>query len=160
MRVIRKPSLPHGLSRKLFRFPIYVYRARLGWLFGERLLLLTHRGRVSGQERHVVLEVVEHDRRDGSYVVASGWGTGAAWYQNILRTPNVVIQIRNRKIQATAVQLSTADGAEIFANYAGRHRVAARFMLPRVLGFAVDGSDADFRAVGRQIPFVRFVPRI
>jgi hypothetical protein len=27
------------------------------------------------------------------------------------------------------------------------------------MGFSVDGSEADFRAVGRHMPFVRFVPR-
>lgn len=159
MKVIRKPSLPNGLTRKLFRLPIGVYRFGLGWVFGERLLLLTHIGRVSGQPRHAVLEVVEHDRSDDSYVVASGWGADAAWYRNILRTPDVVIQVRNRKIPATAVPLSTEDGADIFARYAVDHRIAARVMLPRVLGFSVDGSEADYRAVGKRIPFVRFVPR-
>ncbi|KUH99958.1 nitroreductase family deazaflavin-dependent oxidoreductase [Mycobacterium sp. IS-3022] len=159
MRVLRKPSLPHGLSRKLFRLPICFYRFGLGWIFGGRLLLLTHTGRVSGRPRRAVLEIIEHDRTDDSYVVASGWGSDAAWYRNVLRTPEVVIQVRNRKIRATAVPLTIEDGADIFTNYAVRHRIAAQFMLPRVLGFSVDGSEADFRAVGEQIPFIRFVPR-
>lgn len=32
----------------LFRAPVYLYRWRLGWLFGNRLLLLTHTGRRTG----------------------------------------------------------------------------------------------------------------
>ncbi len=30
--------------------------------------------------------------------------------------------------------------------------------LVRFMGFAVDGSEADYRLVGRELPFVRFVP--
>jgi hypothetical protein len=32
-------------------------------------------------------------------------------------------------------------------------------MLPRALGISVDGSEADFRAAGKQLPVVRFIPR-
>ena len=51
------------------------------------------------------------------------------------------------------------EGAEIFANYAIRHRMLAKHLLPRLMGFSVDGSEADFQEVGRRMPFVRFVPR-
>ena len=66
---------------------------------------------------------------------------------------------RNPRNTATAQPLSKDQGAEIFANYVSRHRRTATYLLPRVLGFSVDGSDADFRAVGEHLPFVRFVPR-
>jgi hypothetical protein len=52
----------------------------------------------------------------------------------------------------------TADKQRI-VRYASRHRAAAKYVLPRVLGFSVDGSDADFHAVGQHMPFVRFIPR-
>jgi deazaflavin-dependent oxidoreductase (nitroreductase family) len=159
MRIVKNIRLPTGLNRWAFRLPIYAYRLGLGWLFGGRLLLLTHTGRVSGQPRQAVLEVVAKDTADGSYVVASGWGPNAAWYRNILHTPTVVIQVGNRRIPAAAMPLGKAEGADIFADYASRHRVLAKHLLPRVLGFSVDGSESDFRAVGEQIPFVRFVTR-
>jgi deazaflavin-dependent oxidoreductase (nitroreductase family) len=138
--------------------PIRLYRLGLGWLFGRRLLLLNHIGRVSGKPRQVVLEVVAHNPADGSYVVASGWGPTAAWYRNILHTPNVTIQVGTRTMPMKAVPLSRDEGAGIFADYASRHRMAAKYLLPRLMGFSVDGSDADFRAVGERMPFVRFVP--
>jgi hypothetical protein len=50
------------------------------------------------------------------------------------------------------------EGAVIFVKYAARHRSVARYLLPRPLGISVDGSDADFRAAGKQLPFVRFIP--
>ena len=157
MKIVKNVQQPAGLTRFLFRMPIHLYRLRLGWLFGRRLLLLNHIGRVSGKPRQSVLEVAEHD--GDSYVVASGWGPTAAWYRNILHTPDVTIQAGTRTIPATAIPLDKEQGAQVFVRYGSRHRTAAKYVLPRMLGFSVDGSDADFHAVGQQLPFVRFVPR-
>ncbi len=157
MKVVKNVQPPAGLTRLLFRIPIHLYRLRLGWLFGSRLLLLNHVGRVSGKPRQTVLEVAEHD--GDTYVVASGWGPTAAWYRNILHTPEVSIQVGPRTIPATAIPLDKDEGAQVFVRYGSRHRTVAKYVLPRVLGFSVDGSDADFRAVGQQLPFVRLVPR-
>jgi deazaflavin-dependent oxidoreductase (nitroreductase family) len=120
---------------------------------------LHHTGRVTGAARKTILEVVEHGPADDSYVVASGWGPHAAWYRNILAQPNVSIQVGRHTIPATAQPLAEDVGADIFARYAALRPRTAAFMLPRVLGMAVDGSEADFRAAGRRIPFVRLTPR-
>jgi len=157
VKIVKNIQPPAGVTRFLFRIPIHLYRLRLGWLFGSRLLLLNHTGRVSGKPRQTVLEVAERDG-DG-YVVASGWGPTAAWYRNILQTPEVTIQVGTRTIPVTAIPLDKDEGAQVFVRYGSRHRAAAKYVLPRVLGFSVDGSDADFRAVGEHLPFVRFVPR-
>jgi deazaflavin-dependent oxidoreductase (nitroreductase family) len=159
VKIVRSIRPPAGVTRWLFRLPISAYKAGLGWLFGHRLLLLNHIGRVTGKPRQTILEVVELDATDGSYVVASGWGPSAAWYRNILRDPDVSIQIGSRTIPVRAVPLSQNEGAEIFSRYASRHRRLATYMLPRLLGMSVDGSDADFRDVGRRMPFVRFLVR-
>ncbi len=159
MQITKHVQPPKGLSRKLFRVPIHFYRAGLGWMLGNRILLLHHVGRVSGKQRQAILEVVEHDPADDSFVVASGWGPTAAWYRNVVHTPDVTIQVGRRTIPVTAVRLTEDEGAETFVRYAMKRRIAAKYMLPRVLGFSVDGSEADFRAVGRRLPFVRFVPR-
>jgi deazaflavin-dependent oxidoreductase (nitroreductase family) len=157
VKIVKNVQPPSGLTRFLFRIPIHLYRLRLGWLFGSRLLLLNHIGRVSGKPRQTILEVAEHD--GDSYVVASGWGPTAAWYRNILHTSDVTIMVGTRTIPVTALQLDKEEGAQVFGRYGSRHRTAAKYVLPRVLGFSVDGSDADFRAVGRHLPFIRFVPR-
>lgn len=159
MRRVKPVQPPKGLQRLLFRVPIHAYHAGLGRLFGRRLLLLRHTGRVTGKPREVVLEVVEHDPRDGSYVVASGWGPTAAWYRNVMHTPQARIQVAGETIPVTAVAVPTEEGAEVFTRYAARHRFLATHLLPRLMGFEVDGSDEDFRAAGREIPFVRFAPR-
>jgi deazaflavin-dependent oxidoreductase (nitroreductase family) len=157
VKIVKNVQRPAGLTRLVFRMPIYLYRLKLGWLFGSRLLLLNHIGRVSGKPRQTILEVAERD--GGNYVVASGWGPNAAWYRNVLHTPDVTIQVATRTIPVTAIPLDKEEGAKVFTRYASRHRRAAKHMLPRVLGFSVDGSDADFRAVGQYLPFVRLVPR-
>jgi hypothetical protein len=49
-------------SRTLMRAPIWIYRARLGFLFGSRMLLLEHVGRKSGRRRQAVLEIVDQPK--------------------------------------------------------------------------------------------------
>lgn len=143
----------------LFRAPIWMYRLHLGAVFGRRLLLLHHTGRVTGAPRKTILEVVEYAAVDGSYVVASGWGPHSAWYRNILEQPKVSIEVGSHTIPVAAEPLARDVAAEIFARYAARRPRTAAFMLSRVLGMAVDGSEADFRAAGRRIPFVRLTQR-
>ncbi|HEX4560064.1 MAG TPA: nitroreductase family deazaflavin-dependent oxidoreductase [Mycobacterium sp.] len=159
MKIIKRPHPPAGLRRLLFRSPIWIYRLGVGAVFGRRLLLLNHTGRVTGEPRQTILEVAQYDPTDCSYVVASGWGPDAAWYRNILEQPQVSIQVGSRTIPVTAEPLPEDVGAEIFAHYAAQRPRIAAFVLPRVLGMAVDGSDDDFRAVGRRMPFVRLTPR-
>ncbi|MDF4253656.1 nitroreductase family deazaflavin-dependent oxidoreductase [Streptomyces sp. WMMB303] len=158
MEIVKRPAPPTGIRRMLFRAPIHLYRLRLGWLFGGRLLLLNHTGRVSGKPRRVVIEVVEHDRTDGSYVVCSGFGPEAAWYRNLLATPEASIQVGVRTLPVTAHPLDTEEGGDFMARYAPRHPRTAR-KLVRFMGFSVDGTQEDYRAVGRKLPFVRLSPR-
>jgi hypothetical protein len=65
---------PRGLLRLALRLPIWLYRWRLGWLLGDRFLLLTHTGRKSGLPRQVVLEVVHHDEATGDLCCRLGLG--------------------------------------------------------------------------------------
>jgi deazaflavin-dependent oxidoreductase (nitroreductase family) len=154
MQIVRQPTPPTGLRRLLWRLPVALYRLGWGRLLGRRLMLLTHTGRVSGRPRRAVVEVVRHD--DHGYVAASGFGRRADWYRNVMATPHVTLQVGGRTIEATAAAVPTDEGAEIMAEYAPRHPAAAQ--LCKIMGFAVDGSAADFREVGRRIPFVRFTP--
>lgn len=150
---------PSGVSRLLFRLPVHLYRLRLGWLFGNRLMLLVHTGRVSGRQHRTVVEVVGHDPVSGEYTVCSGFGTRADWYRNVLAVPEVVIEVGGRRRKVTAVPLSASEGAQVLARYARRYPAVARRLL-RFMGFVVDGSQEDYRAVGRELPCIRFTPRV
>src|SRR5918911_4987582 len=80
-------SRPSGILRLAFRLPIYLYRLNLGWLLGQRGLLLIHRGRRSGLLRETVLEVVRYTPATKESVVLSAWGERADWYRNIKASP-------------------------------------------------------------------------
>lgn len=117
-------------SRRLMRAPIWLFRARLGFIFGSRILLLEHIGRKSGQTRHVVLEVL--DRTDPeAYIVASGFGTRAQWYKNVQADPRVKVSVGARVSRpAIARPLSTDEADAALRRYVGRHRRAWETMKP------------------------------
>ena len=128
-----KSPRPRGCARRLLRAPIWLYRLRLGWLLGRRFLLIEHRGRTSGKPRYTVLEVVRHDRRAGSYVVASGWGRKADWYRNIRVTPEVRLMVGARRFDARAVPLPVPEAGRELCSYARAHPAAFR-VLTRLIG--------------------------
>lgn len=116
--------------RWFVRAPIWLYRARLGFLFGSRLLMLEHVGRTSGQRRHVVLEVIARPKAS-RYVVASGFGTRAQWYRNVSANPRVRIYLGGRRpALATATVLTDEQGAGALAAYAGTQPRAWRTLKP------------------------------
>lgn len=103
------------------RAPIAVYRIRLGWVFGSRLLMLEHRGRVSGKRRYVVLEVVDRPS-PGSWVVVAGFGRRAQWFRNVREDSRVRVWFKGRAPKsALARELSAADRADVLGSYAARH---------------------------------------
>lgn len=155
MKVVRTARPPTGIARFVARLPIQLYRVGLGWLLGGRFLRLTHIGRKSGKPREVVIEVISGS--DG-YLVCSGLGPNADWYRNLLVTPGARIQVGRRRLEVLATPLPSEEGGEAMATYASLHPRAAR-QLMKVMGFEVDGSVEDFRAVGREVPFVRLRPR-
>ena len=116
--------------RWLARAPIGLYRARLGFLLGSRLLMLEHLGRKSGIRRYVVLEVVGRPR-PGTYVVASGFGTRAQWFRNVRANPHVRVYAAGRRpAPATARLLTSDETAAALAAYAARRPRAWAALKP------------------------------
>ena len=73
-----------------------------GWVFGQRVLMLEHTGRRSGQARFVCLEVVERPGPD-RVVIVSGFGERAEWYRNLLTDPSCFVSTgRLRRVPARA----------------------------------------------------------
>lgn len=151
----KRPSPPTGMGRVLFRLPIHLYRAGLGPFLGGRFMLLTHTGRRSGLPRQTVIEVVGREAGPLAYIACSGFGPKADWYRNVLRNPEVTVQVGRHRMTAVAQPMPPEEGAEAMARYARRHPRAAR-KLAGFMGFKVDGTEAGYRSVGRSLPFVRF----
>jgi deazaflavin-dependent oxidoreductase (nitroreductase family) len=147
------------LPRAFLRLPIWLYRARLGWLLGKRFLLLIHTGRASGMERRTVLEVIRHDADTGAYIACSGWGEGADWFQNVLKTPDVMIAVGHTRFAATAARLSEAEGERIFLAYARRHPRAFRNLTRVLLNQRAESIEELCRQIAHTAPVVAFYPR-
>ena len=154
---VKQLSPPKGLSRIFFRLPIGLYRAGLGWMLGNRFLLLNHVGRKSGLPRQAVLEVVEHDPETDVYVVAVGFGEKSDWYRNLLVDPDVSIQVGRRKIAVTAECLDPQTAGEIMEDFARRYPMEAK--MAGVLGFEVNGSEEDYHKMGEMMTLIAFRPR-
>jgi deazaflavin-dependent oxidoreductase (nitroreductase family) len=108
-------------TRSLVRAPIWLYRAGLGVLLGDRLMLMQHRGRVSGEARSVVLEVMGRPAPD-RIVVASGMGPRAQWYRNVLAEPRVLVSTGlRRSVRATAHALPPDEATVLLDRYAREH---------------------------------------
>ncbi len=119
-------------TRWLARAPIWLYRARLGFLLGQRLLLLRHTGRASGRQRSVVLEVVDRPRR-----APCSWRplsvSGPSGSATSSPTPQVMVQLGSRRpAPALARVLSRAEAAAAIGRYASAHPRAWSRLRPVV----------------------------
>jgi deazaflavin-dependent oxidoreductase (nitroreductase family) len=148
---------PRGLARLAFRLPIWLYRLKLGWILGNRFMLLHHIGRKSGRPRQTVLEVVRYDKASGTYVVAAGFGVRSDWYQNIMANPHVMVDSGGRHMQAIAERLPPEAAEEELVDYNRRYPSLMK-ELARIMGYRLDGTEDDVRALGRILPIVALKP--
>src|SRR5574340_76216 len=117
---------PSGLVRSLLRLPILLYRLHLGWVLGDRFLLLHHTGRKSGRVQETVVEVVRHDGVSDTYYVVSGWGAKSDWYLNIQNNPLAIIRVGAGAMQVRAVKIPLAEAAAGLGEYSKRYTLAFR----------------------------------
>lgn len=131
------PYPPTGLKRWFFRAPVWIYRARLGFLFGHRMLYLVTRGRRSGLPRETVLEATQYDPIARMVVVVSGWAQRADWYRNLQAGPAIEIRIGGRRFPSPPMRFLDSDQlALLLSIYARSHPWAWRSLagslgLPR-----------------------------
>jgi deazaflavin-dependent oxidoreductase (nitroreductase family) len=154
----KRPSRPKGFMRWFLRAPITLYRMNLGWLMGERFLLLTHTGRKSGALRQTVVEVVFHDRETDRYIIASGWGEKSDWLLNITKTPRVFVRVGKRSFHAMAQRLSVEAAQAALFNYALKYPVAFGELSKFMLGKRLPANNESCREVAAAIPFVELAP--
>jgi deazaflavin-dependent oxidoreductase (nitroreductase family) len=154
---IKEVQQPRGMARTLYRLPIKLFRLHLGWLLMGHFLLLTHVGRKSGLPRQTILEVLLHDKAGDVYYVMAGWGEKSDWVKNIEKTPQVTISVGRRRFRALASRLSPEEAELKVIAYGRQHPHLIR-SLPRLLGYRVDGTEEDLRALARLGIVVAFEP--
>lgn len=153
MEKIREPKPPKGLVRWIYRLPLLFYRAGLNAWMGDRFIHLVHIGRVSGLRRETVIEVVEHDRELDIYYLACGWGSGSDWYRNILKTPDVEATVGKRKFHGRAESMQADFASALFCRYGQLHPQTLQ-TLARIMGYRIEATDSDYRALGHAIPVI------
>ena len=144
---------PRGCSRLIWRLPIWLLRAHLGWLLTSHFLLVEHVGRKSGKTRRVVLEIIKHDKASDIYFVAAGFGPSSDWYLNLVKTPRARIQSGFRKADAVAEVMPIDDAERIITDYARRYPASIR-MLAKILGYEVRQGEHDYRGFAKFLPIV------
>lgn len=153
-----QPSLqkhpPRGPVRWLLRTPLWLFRFRLGWLFGGRFIMLTHLGRKSGLPRQTVVEVARYDAEHDTFYVASGWGERADWWQNIQQTPRVLLDTGQRRVEAAATRLAVDAASAIFQDYAAKNPTAFRQLSRMMINEPLSASEEDCRKLARAVPLM------
>jgi deazaflavin-dependent oxidoreductase (nitroreductase family) len=125
---------PGRLTSAVLRAPGWLYRARLGWLLGDRFLFFSHRGRRTGRIRHTVVEVVRLDRATPEATVVAGWGPTTQWYRNLEAAPAEEVVIGRRRWPHPGHRmLDEPERGALLRSYAAEHPRAAR-SLGRAFG--------------------------
>lgn len=146
-----------GLVTTLMRVPVYLHRFGLGWLLGHRFLLLTHRGRKSGQPYRTVLEVVRYDPATRESIVVSGWGTAADWYRNIKANPPIAVATGRGHYRPTFRELSPDEAYPIIADYLRDLPPPLRALAERAL-FGAGTTETERREQARSFVMIAFRP--
>jgi len=144
----------------LFRAPVYLYRWRLSWLLGHRVLLLTHTGRRTGLRRQTVLEVVEYRSEGPEVVVASGF-SHSDWLLNIEAKHDEEVTVGRQHFAATHRLLGEEEAAKVIRDYEYRNRFIAPIVrrgFSWLLGWQYRGTEGDRRRLVRQLPLIAFRP--
>lgn len=149
---------PRGVLRWFLRMPIWLYRFHLGWLMGNRFIMLKHTGRKSSLARYAVIEVVNHDTLNNIYTVGSGWGEKSDWFKNILKTPEVQITTYKGKLQVKAVRLTANEGAQMLQLYAQKHPSAFNALTKMMMGGQDKNKPVDIHKLAEILPVVSFIP--
>lgn len=151
---------PRGWLRFALRAPILLYRLKLGWLLGRRFLLLKHIGRNSGATHSTVLEVVRHERASHLCIIASGWGTAAQWYKNVLKNPDVRYTVGVQERAGRVEQLPVERAEQELRDYGERHPTAIRNLTKFMIGEQFENSAAQYRRLAIQVPVLQVTPRL
>jgi deazaflavin-dependent oxidoreductase (nitroreductase family) len=93
----------HQLPTKIYRLikhpPQIAYALGLGPVIGGLILLLTTKGRVTGNPRVTPLQ---YEKIGDVYYVGATRGIRSDWVKNILKDPRVKIRVKSQKINGNA----------------------------------------------------------
>ncbi len=157
MPLIDLSHKPTGWRKWLLKAPSYVYRARLGFLFGRRFMMIEHRGRRSGTLYRTVIEVAGRLPDPPEWVCTSGTGPNADWYRNLVANGVEAVWLGSTRHRAEVRFLGPPGAATVMAAYEREHpRTAPK--LYDAMGVSYDGTREGLVAMMERIPMVAFHP--
>ena len=140
----------------IFKLPLMLYRAGLGWIFGHRFMLLTHIGRRSGKVRRTVLAVLEFDPDTREVKAMSAW-SASDWYLNLQAHPAVQVEMGFTRYTPVQSILTPEEIATLFVNYRRKHPIFSRIVC-RIPGWRIDSSYEEFVELARTLRGIAFRP--
>lgn len=146
---------PTGLFKWVLRVPSALYRLHLGFVFGQRFMLITHRGSRSGRLHQTPVEVLEHDTKTREYIVCSGLGRKSDWYQNLVALGPVAVQVRGKRWIPAMRMLDADEAAARLLNYERRHPALAKRLLAS-MGRSYNGTNTDRHRMVQEMPMIAF----
>jgi deazaflavin-dependent oxidoreductase (nitroreductase family) len=149
------PKPPAFISR-FFKLPLVLYRLRLGWVFGKRFMVLTHRGRTSGKLYQSVLAVVSYDPHTRTIKAVSPWSS-SNWFRNIMASPAVEVQTAGVRYAPRQRLLSPEEIAASFIEFRRTYPIFSR-MVARIPGWNIDSTYDEFLVLARTLRGVAFEP--
>src|SRR5512144_249303 len=149
---------PPALLKLAFKAPTLIYRAGLGRLMGRRFLMLAHRGRKSGLERRVVLEVIHYEAEPPYAAVLSGWGERSQWFRNIQASPPLAVWVgQDRWLEPEFTVLEPYEVVELIEEYRRNHGFLMS-TLDRFFAWPLKASEERRRELARDLTVVAFSP--
>ena len=137
---------PSWMRSKLARWPLILYKLRLGALISRKLMVLTTVGRATGRNRSIPLwYYVEED----TIFCFSGWGRGSDWAKNLAVNPQVRITIGRTNLMAEGSIVESSDTQtrilQSFQQKYGRRTVKLFYHLDRLelVAFPLDRTSEE-----------------
>ncbi len=142
MKTTRKG--PSTLLKALFKVPVWMYQARLGFVFFGRLIAIVHRGRKRGSRYVSGLELL--DRRDGELFVFSFWGAKSDWYGNVEANGVDELWDGTKRTGASFRVVASDEAVGVLSDYEKAHKRLVRLFWPRIYR-GYDFTDESRRAL-------------
>jgi deazaflavin-dependent oxidoreductase (nitroreductase family) len=143
--------------RAFMRMPLLYWRLGLKPLLVRarlfRFLVLTTRGRRTGQARHTALA---HFVLDGRMYIGAGWGERTQWYQNLLADPRVTVETRGPAFGAVARPVTDDELRQLY--FHARERTPLAAWKRSLDSWDIRDEVEDFVAKKGRIPFLRLDP--
>ena len=154
--ISRNKTKARNLSQWLSRWPVLIYRLHLGWLLGQRFMLVTHRGRRSGRLRQTGVMVLHYDRNNHVARVVAG-SRKADWYRNIQASPAVKITIGRECYQPVQSFLEPNEIA-LLLRWSRRHHPITARIQSMFFGWPGNPSNAELLDLAHLLGGVTFQP--